>query len=219
MQEIPNIQFLVDFVDRYGEIGVESTSAEKVSYKHALYNVDGSDNDPYINGKKWRPLLIEYGIDGDCYVTNPLPPGPGTSHPGFDLGGHVTPNADGRVDRGDSCYLMPMCKWHNSKARDGVLFSHTDSNMLKLSGYLQGELAATFQARLPSDERFAIVYFSEADNEWEYTKLTDEQIADVDSSGLPCVIADLKIKYYVLFERVQKEGRPVHIVRESRLTL
>jgi len=110
---------------------------------------------------------------------------------------------------------MPLCSWHNNKARDGVKFTHTSTKMLKLTGYMQGEPAATFQARLPSDDRFAIVYFSEG--AWEHENLSDAQAADVNSSGIPNVSAGCEIEYYVLFKRVRKKTRILHVVREARL--
>ena len=90
----------------------------------------------------------------------PLPPG-GTTHPGFSVGGHVTPNADGNVPTGGDCYLMPLCSWHNSTARDGQVFQHTQTQMLELSGYMQGEPAATFLARMPGEAPLSLVFLGD----------------------------------------------------------
>lgn len=150
-------QALKDFATRYRHIELLSTGYEAVNYGGILYNVSGSSPDPKIDGLAWRKLLISKGIDGDCYVTEPLPDEDGTSHPGFDVGGHMTPNSDGHVPRGGISYLMPLCKWHNSTSRDGVPFEHDETEMLKLTGYMEGDLALTFAARLPGDDTFRLV--------------------------------------------------------------
>jgi hypothetical protein len=150
-------QALKDFATRYKGIGLLSTGSDRVRYTGVLYNVSGSSADPKIDGLGWRKLLISKGIDGDCYVTDPLPDEDGTSHPGFDVGGHMTPNADGHVSLGGDSYLMPLCKWHNSTARDGIPFEHDETEMLVLRGYMQGDLALTFAARLPGDDPFRLV--------------------------------------------------------------
>jgi hypothetical protein len=150
-------QALKDFATRYKGIELLSTGADRVSYSGVLYNVSGSSTDPEIDSGGWKKLLISKGIDGDCYVTDPLPDRDGTSHPGFDVGGHMTTNADGHVTRGGISYLMPLCKWHNSKGRDGIPFEHDETEMLKLTGYMLGDLALTFAARLPGDDAFRLV--------------------------------------------------------------
>lgn len=137
---------------------IESTSATKVTYSGVLYNVDGSSGDPTIDKQSWKALLIENGIDGDCYVTSPLPSTTGTSHPGFDVGGHMTPNSDGKVATGGSCYLMPLCAWHNNKARDGQPFSHTETEMLQLEGYMEGEAAVSFRARMEDPLPYSAIF-------------------------------------------------------------
>jgi hypothetical protein len=108
-QEEQNIatEQLKQFVARYGDMKIQSTSAKVVYYADDLYNVDGSSDDPYIDGKKWKPLLEARGISGNCYANTPVPQG-STSHPAFSVGGHVTPNADGDVPTGGDCYLMPL---------------------------------------------------------------------------------------------------------------
>jgi len=155
---MPNIeQALRDFAIRYRDIRLFSTGASVVDYEGVLYNVEGSSDDPDIDGANWKELLIRKGIDGDCYVTDPLPDRDGTSHPGFNVGGHMTPNADGHVPHGGICYLMPLCKWHNSTGRDGTPFVHEETRMLELSGYMEGDIAATFAARMPGDAAYRLV--------------------------------------------------------------
>jgi hypothetical protein len=152
-------QALKDFAERYRGIGLLSTGARVVPYAGVLYNVEGSSDDPEIGGDGWKQLLLDHGIDGDCYVTDPLPDRDGTSHPGFDVGGHMTPDAEGRVETGGICYLMPLCKWHNSTRRDRTPFEHDETEMLELSGYMQADIAATFAARMPggADHRLVSV--------------------------------------------------------------
>lgn len=149
-------QILKQFYEDFGDAVLKSTSATVVQYPGTLYNVDGSTDDPKIDGVTWKQLLIDNGINGNCYVTSPLPTDD-SSHPSFNVGGHMTPNSDGSVAIGGICYLMPLCSWHNSKQRDGVPFAHTETTMLQLSGYMQAEPAATFLARQPGDAPYTMV--------------------------------------------------------------
>lgn len=151
---------LKQFVARFGDMQIQSTGARVVSYLGDLYNVVGSTNDPKIDGQTWKALLQAYGISGNCYADTPVSPG-GTTHPAFNVGGHVTPNADGNVPTGDICHLMPLCSWHNATALDGQVFQHTQTEMLELSGYMQGEPAATFLARMPGEAPLSLVFLGE----------------------------------------------------------
>ncbi len=203
----------MSLVDTWGEIGIKSTGAALVNYAGVLYNVDGSSSDPQIDGRSWKRLLIDYGIDSDCYVTNATPGR--NSHPTFNVGGHMTPNSDGRVEPGEDSYLMPLCSWHNSKARDGVAFSHDHTLMLKLFGYMQSEPAASFLARLPSEERFAIVYEDGAT--LKNANLTPHQ-ADAALSGVLSIgTSERELGPFVLLERVEQDDDFRYQVVRSRL--
>jgi hypothetical protein len=206
------------FVEDWGKVGVESTHAKVVDFDGVLYNVDGSSDDPHIDNKTWVTLLTSYGISGNCYVTNSSGSGAapsGSTHPAFNVGGHMTTNSSGAVATGGTCYLMPLCSWHNSKARDGVAFSHTQEKMLLLSGYMQGELAATFLARMPGDEAYSLVYLT-ADHvgtqkisTGQRATLASTHLEGLDRPGLP--------EHYVLFKRIEKDGRSIYVVEESNL--
>jgi hypothetical protein len=150
-------QALKNFQTRYEGIGLLSTGARVVPYAGVLYNVEGSDGDPPLDPDGWKQLLLDNGIDGDCYVTHPLPDREGTTHPRFKVGGHMTPSPVGHVEQGGICYLMPLCKWHNSTSRNRTPFEHEETRMLKLSGYMEADLAATFLARMPGDAEFRLV--------------------------------------------------------------
>jgi hypothetical protein len=126
-----------------------------VDYEGVLYNVDGSKDDPKL-GQAWKGLLKKNGIDGNCYVTHP-PAKVGSTHPKFVVGGHMTPNKAGKVKPGGICYLMPLCGWHNSTARNEEPFEHEETRMLELSGYMERDLAETFLARMPGDAEFRLV--------------------------------------------------------------
>ena len=195
----------------------ESTSAEKVTYSRDLYNVKGSTPDPKIGGKKWKKLLKDYNITGRCYVTNQKPPS-GTSHEHaeFDVGGHVTPNQDGIVNKGQSCYLMPLCTWHNSTSRDGKNFEHSKTSMLKLNGYMQGEPPETFLARMPSAQPYSLIFRGEGD--WHAQNLSGDSaealLAGRSSNDLPGAAPT----EYVLLKRVTRGDRQVLVVEENRLT-
>lgn len=169
-----------DFVKRSEVVGIQSTGADVVEYLPGLYNVSGSTGDPERIpghfGKSWKQLLIQMGIGAtsECYVSEPAV-GAGTTHPRFTVGGHMTPNSNGSVTDG-TCYLMPLCAWHNTSRRNGILFSHASTKMLRLTGYMEGELAATFQLRLFNSAPYALLYYSAG--EWDYRNLSREQAAD-----------------------------------------
>ena len=148
---------LEQFVARFGDMRIQSTGATVTTYSGNLYNVVGSTSDPKIDGQAWKALLQSYGISGNCYADTPLAPGT-SSHASFNVGGHVTQNANGNVPTGGNCYLMPLCSWHNSTARNGQAFQHTQTQMLELSGYMQGEAAATFLARMPGEAPLSLVF-------------------------------------------------------------
>lgn len=151
---------LTEFVQRFQNVALFSTGATFVEFAEPLYNVSGSTPDPEIDGLSWKQLLLSRGITGNCYADAP-DPGTGTSHPGFRVGGHMTPNSDGSVEIGGVCYLMPLCSWHNSTSRDGVPFDHSQTAMLQLSGYMQSEPAAFFLARFGGAASSALIYLSD----------------------------------------------------------
>ncbi len=214
MEHTQEIKQMANIVSQWGGNHVESTAAANVNYSGTLYNVEGSTDDPHIGGHNWKPLLISMGIDGDCYVTN-ANPGLGTSHPGFNVGGHMTPNSSGDVANGGTCYLMPLCSWHNNTARDGVAFSHTETSMLQLSGYMQDEMAVTFMARLPSDEPFSLMYYS--DGKWQHKNLSKSEEAKLSSKGLSSDILGSKLDHYVLLKRVVQDGQTNYVVHSKQL--
>ena len=123
---------------------LRSTGSNVVTVTTPLYNVDGSQCDPRL-GKSWKQLLIDNSINEPCYVTNN--DNPGQSHPNVWLGGHMTKDRTGIVPNGGSCYLMPLCSWHNSTARNRVAFTHTKNKMLLLTGYMNCDTALTFSLR------------------------------------------------------------------------
>ena len=205
------VEAMADFVNRVGTGGIFSTAAVVEDFESVLYNVRGSTDDPKIDGRAWKALLEVNGINGSCYVTNPDAQG---SHPTFDVGGHMTTHESGMVPKGSDTHLMPLCKWHNSTARDGVPYSHSKTRMLLLKGYMEGELAATFLARLASDERFSVVYL--ADEEWKQANLTDEQAKALGPKMLASLDAATSGSDYALFER-QSGDEPLYYVREVHL--
>jgi hypothetical protein len=203
---------IMNFVRSVGTIGVESTGATVVTYAAGLYNVSGSTNDPTHvpgnNGTAWKQLLINCGINGGCYVTN-VPAPIGSTHPNFSVGGHMTPNKNGMVPTGGICYLMPLCYWHNSTSNNGIQFNHVNTNMLRLTGYMQGELALTFQVRLPSSEPFALLFSK--DGAWNYRDISQSEAESFVSD--PSAIGT---DHYVLIERVRGE-RTLHYIRNHNL--
>lgn len=211
--KIPEMQSAIDFVKLYKDQGIESTGAQKVNFTGGLYNVKGSSYDPKKIpshlGKSWKQLLISYGINNNCYVTNSV----GGVHPDFSVGGHMTINRNGSVPSSNICYLMPLCSYHNHTSQDEIKFTHTKTEMLQLTGYMQGELAATFQIRLPSKEPYAILYYSEGD--WSYKNLSEKPDMDLITDYIPNIKSEDDLAY-VLFERVH-EPQIMHYIREINL--
>lgn len=212
--EIPGMQQVLDFVERHQKNGILSTGAQPVNFSGDLYNVDGSTHDPKRipghDGMAWKRLLEVNGIGGNCYVTNPNPEG---SHPDFSVGGHMTTDPTGYVPTGGICYLMPLCFWHNGKKNDGVRFTHNNTAMLKLTGYNQGELAATFQLRLPSKMPYAVLYHSEEG--WQYQDISEDEAKNIKADFIPKIKSG-KEAHYVLFERVHGADT-LHYIRDVNL--
>jgi hypothetical protein len=207
-------QALAEFFSRYSGIHIESTSATPVNFGGILYNVDGSTWDPKINGVTWKQLLINYGINSNCYVTHPLPGG-GTSHPQFSVGGHMTVNQNGSVPTGGSCYLMPLCYWHNSTSNNGVPFQHANTIMLQLSGYMQGELAATFLARMPGDAPLRIVG---ADGALLTIQPADEAVLSTMKTAAVGEEPEISLPpHYIVFRKVEEAGRTRFVIDQAFL--
>lgn len=157
-----------------------STGARIVHVKDVLYNITGSTDDPKevrdYEGQNWKSLLILKADLGDarCYVTN-VPAPPVSDHDNFSVGGHMTTNPDGEVAVGGVSYLMPLCKWHNSTARNGDAYTHDESKMLRLTGFMEGETPATFMMRMPSDKSHVLLYFDQLSDSWKYNHVDSEQ--------------------------------------------
>ena len=194
---------LAETISQWNGHTIESTGSEVVDHAGTLYNVDGSTEDPKIDGQSWKALLEANGIGGNCYVTAPVQPG--NTHPAFNVGGHMTPHANGQVADGGTCYLMPLCSWHNNKARDGIAFTHTETKMLKLTGYNDDELAVTFIARLRSDEPYSIIYRQR--DEWLTRNLSETEADEVKSGRRPEGPDDADLSEYVLLKRYNDDGK------------
>jgi len=139
-----NLDGAREFFQMHSDFHLFSTRDEIANYSGDLFNVDGSSCDPKLD-KSWKKLLKSRGINSPCYVTNIEPAG--KSHPKGWLGGHMTDDKNGQVANGGECYLMPLCSWHNSTARNKVAFKHTKTKMLKLSGYMNCDTPLTFALR------------------------------------------------------------------------
>jgi len=157
-----------------------STGAKIVYFKGSLYNITGSTHDPQqvrdYEGENWKSLLVRKAEldDARCYVTNLSAP-KGSNHDNFAVGGHMTTNPDGEVEKGGISYLMPLCKWHNSTARNGEAFEHTETKMLRLTGFMEGETPTTFMARMPSEKSHVLLYLDPLSGRWESSHLDAEQ--------------------------------------------
>lgn len=212
MESLEAVDALRNFLKLVDGTHIESTGATVTSYAGVLYNVDGSTPDPKIGGFTWKQLLINYGINNNCYVTNA---GASGSHPAFNVGGHMTVNSNGSVARGGTCYLMPLCYFHNSTSQNGTPFTHALTTMLLLSGYMQGDLAVTFAARMPSDSPFSIVYLS--DKGLETHNLGASAVANTSALSLPNTQPGKLPENHVLFRRILQGNRMMYAVEQSSL--
>ncbi|GGK41769.1 hypothetical protein GCM10008955_39470 [Deinococcus malanensis] len=105
-----------------------------------------------------------------------------------------------------------MCSWHNNKARDGIRFTLSSTQMLQLKGYMTGELAASFRLRLPSPYPFAVLYYSESAQGWTYQDLAEDHL-DTWDHGLA---GEPLLELYVVIERVggpqiRHQARAAHL--------
>lgn len=198
-------QLLSDFVNHYQDVKLQSTGYQVVTYRGVLYNVEGSSDDPEIGGS-WKKLLLRNGITGACYVAAPLPHDSGTSHPSFAVGGHMTPNRMGRVDRGGNCYLMPLCQWHNSTRRNRIAFHLRTQQILELSGYMQGDLYATFLARQADPAPLRLVTLEKGNLIVQKFNSSKRRLLDI-----PPTEAAL------LFRRIEENGRVQFVIEDATI--
>ncbi|MEM6692763.1 MAG: hypothetical protein AAF664_25265 [Planctomycetota bacterium] len=195
-------EFIRSYLENFRDMRLLSTGAEVVDISEPLYNVSGSTGDPIPNGaSSWKQLLIQEAdlAGASCYVTNDTPSG--NSHPDFSVGGHVTLESDGSVEFGGICYLMPLCFYHNSTSQNGIAFEHTETKMLKLTGYQLNEPFALFSLRLPSPEPFGLLYFDDADETWKHSNVSSESADNLDVKFFGRRRKAEQCKHRILFER------------------
>lgn len=190
--EHPSVDNPIDFlVSQSKDLnGLFSTGAEVVYFSGDLYNISGSTHDPPEvedhENLSWKRLLIRMaGLteDTSCYVTNVAAPS-GSSHPQFSVGGHMTTNPDGIVERGEDCYLMPLCSWHNSTRRNGMRFEHSATKMLRLSGFMLGDSPITFSLRQRSKEQFALLFYDTQDKRWRIKNIDTDAPSEVEQASI-----------------------------------
>ena len=126
----------------------------------------------------------------------------------------MTQNANGSVAAGGSCYLMPLCSWHNAKSRDGIAFSHGNP-VVYLTGYMQMDIAPTFMARFPSIEPFSCVYL--ADGVLKVRRLTEDAAARLSYETLAEPGESGGVSDYVLMKRIVAEDRDMYEIVDAKL--
>lgn len=210
LDKIPGLKRFKKIVKDWDKIAPFSTGQKVVDFSEPLYNIIGSTEDPKsipgAQGDSWKKLLEDAGIgESGCYVTDPLP-SKKSSHPKFLVGGHMTPNKDGIVSKGADSYLMPLCKWHNSTSRNGIPFSHKETRMIKLSGYMQGELASTYLMRQPSNAPFSLAFFDLERKVWMHQNLSEQQAIKLNSSEsiFDRKISDISPAYILIRRKDEK---------------
>ncbi|MFQ6403146.1 hypothetical protein ACIDE9_00145 [Methylophilus sp. 'Pure River'] len=206
MPSATGVEVVRAFVAMYRGKMIQSTSADVIDYPGVLYNVTGSTKDPKAvkgyKGLAWKALLKEYPdfYETSCYVTNPILSKRATSHPGFDVGGHMTPNPSGVVQRGADSYLMPLCKWHNSTRRNGTAFSHSKTKVLKLRGYMEGDSAITFAMRMGNNHAHTLLFLAPGSKKWDFIALSDAVKQGFDRVPLKAILTS-PIQEYAIFEK------------------
>lgn len=201
------------FLGNFGGATIESTDSKLHFHHGALYNVDGSSDDPKINGESWKGLLIRNGIDGECYVTN-VPAPSDKSHPCFSVGGHMTTIESGKVPHGDISYLMPLCSWHNHYARNHEAFELRSPKILKLFGYQLAEPAATFMARAVDGPAYSMVSVAVSPDISKATTIARSKSVAPLLEGLSAVG---KEHTFIMFERLEKNGRVFYKICEANV--
>lgn len=196
-------QAIANFVHAYKGQFIQSTSAVVVNYSGVVYNVEGSTGDPKINGASWKGLLQANGINGPCYVTAPA--AGGHTHDQFNVGGHMTLNADGSVLVGGSCLLMPLCSGHNSTSMNRTPFQHQATTMLQLNGYMQMDIALTFMARMDENIETSMIYKG-VDQSWNLAG-TKHAAQNIKTLNLDAVGSSQAPEQYVTFHRVIENGK------------
>lgn len=223
MNEVQQLKMVIERVERQkGPPIIESTGATVVSSSpNPIYNVDGSSDDPKIHGDSWKKLFVAVMAKAGAFYPNNCfvsPTSPAhDSHPGFRLGGHMTQNQNGSAT-GGTCYLMPLCSWHNSKARDGVPFVPVQPTMVQLTGYLLAEPAALFAARLDGEAAHALVYGTELD-EVDFRGLDEAPELEREKLFENASVSgeDGKPDTYVHLRRIETEGRTAYEIVDRRL--
>lgn len=207
MTLIPGIDVAQEFVNRHSTAKLFSTGAKKIEFTGDLYNVSGSTTDPKEvpghKGSSWKKLLIEVAElkDSSCYVTEPPPEGKGKSHPGFNVGGHMTENSDNTVTNG-ICQLMPLCSWHNNKAQNELKYSVSKKVMVELTGYMEGDTAATFLSRSGieiASEQFGMAFFNFEEKAWQSTSIDKDAL---NSKAITTLSGTPGESCYIIFERL-----------------
>ena len=141
-----------------------------------------------------------------CYVTNQKPKKPNTSHDkGTWLGGHMALTKDGKIEPGGTSYLMPLCAWHNSTARDEKKFEHRKIKMLELGGYMEGQNAFTFHMRRRDLGEFRILH-QEPDEGWLIDQIAP---AEITKSTMSKKGSRLVAKPYMVLKLDASKNTPV----------
>lgn len=212
---------------RDGKLIIESTSAIMVKgVKNPLYNVSKSSNDPRPGGTSWVDLFYitmdkaSGTYSKKCFVDPKTvkngPPNTGGNHDDPEVGGHMTNNADNSVSHG-TCFLMPLCKWHNHYKRNHLAYTPIQNTMVQLGGYMPGEPAALFAATLDAVAPYVIVHSE--DGGFGYMPLADEP------RGGPQVLLEREFEKtdnmhpasYIALRRTKHEDRFVYEIAEHNL--
>ncbi len=88
--------------------------------------------------------------------------------------------------------------------------------MLKLSGFMEGELAATFMARLPSERCHAIVYTGS--DELMCKDLSEPEAEAAKNGRLSEDVLSTPLGDFILMERVDRNGQLRYVVRSTSLS-
>lgn len=213
MAEMTEREYLRWFTALHLDNELLSTGASKVEFSGILYNVTNSSKDPkkipgYNSNSSWTTIFYgETGLENEeCYVTNQKPPEGKGNHPAFEAGGHMTTTKSGVVETGGITYIMPLCAWHNNPARNGKPFEHTKTTMVKLTGFMEGDTPLTFMMRLPSTEKYSVLFIDPETNKLDIKNMPDNEV--LNQNLREKITSDKKpdVENFVLFERDNSES-------------
>ena len=97
--------------------------------------------------------------------------------------------------------MMPLCKWHNSTARNGVAFTQRETRMLRLRGYMEGDSGTTFMMRYENANQYTVLYRDEENGGWSFRAIEGGEKVDPERELLSRTMNDGHALEFAIFEK------------------